>query len=176
MKKTLSKAKKSGAKKALLKAQFGKTVTRSVDSNEYGSTAEIDKTGKKGKSKVKTIEISNTGSSPIIQSSTPTARIDVSKYDAQGMGNNTKSKEISVNRAQRMINRQAKKATVMKTGGMINANAKVSALKSAGSKGVKSNVNPKASASKKAKGRPGKSTAPKGAIPKAKYGMVMRRK
>jgi hypothetical protein len=64
----------------------------------------------------------------------------------------------------------------MKTGGMVNANAKVKALAKAGSKGVKSNTNPKASASKKAKGRPGKSSAPKTAVPKAKYGMVMRRK
>lgn len=64
----------------------------------------------------------------------------------------------------------------MKTGGMVNPNSKLKALAKAGSKGVKSNVNPKASASKKAKGRPGKSTAPKGAVPKAKYGMVMRRK
>ena len=65
----------------------------------------------------------------------------------------------------------------MKTGGMVNSNTKVSALKSAGSKGVKSGVNTKASASKRATGRTGgTSTAPKGALPKAKYGMVMRRK
>jgi hypothetical protein len=60
----------------------------------------------------------------------------------------------------------------MKTGGMVNANSKVSALKVAGSKGVKSSVNPKAAASKVAKGRSGgTSTAPKTAVPKAKYGM-----
>jgi hypothetical protein len=53
------------------------------------------------------------------------------------------------------------------TGGMVNANAKVSALKQAGSKGVKSGVNPKASASKVAKGRSGgTSKAPKDATPK----------
>jgi|LakMenE01Jun11ns_1017448.scaffolds.fasta_scaffold9935470_3 hypothetical protein len=64
-----------------------------------------------------------------------------------------------------------------KTGGMVNANAKVSALKSAGSHGVKSGVNPKAAASKVAKGKVGgMSTAPKTAVPKAKYGMSMRRK
>jgi len=69
------------------------------------------------------------------------------------------------------------KATSMKTGGMVNSNAKVSALKSAGSKGVKSGVNPKASASKVAKGRSGgTSKAPKTATPKAMYGMSMRRK
>jgi hypothetical protein len=65
----------------------------------------------------------------------------------------------------------------MKTGGMVNSNAKVSALKSAGSKGVKSGVNPKAAASKVAKGRSGgTSSAPKTAVPKAKYGMSMRKK
>ena len=64
-----------------------------------------------------------------------------------------------------------------KTGGMVNSNAKVSALKSAGSKGVKSGVNPKAAASKVAKGRAGgTSSAPKTAVPKAKYGMSMRKK
>ena len=64
------------------------------------------------------------------------------------------------------------KAAMMKTGGMVNANSKVSALKVAGSKGVKSSVNPKAAASKVAKGRSGgTSAAPKTAVPKAKYGM-----
>jgi hypothetical protein len=66
---------------------------------------------------------------------------------------------------------------IMKTGGMVNSNAKVSALKSAGSHGVKSGVNPKAAASKVARGRVGgASSAPKTAVPKAKYGMVMRKK
>jgi hypothetical protein len=66
---------------------------------------------------------------------------------------------------------------IMKTGGMVNSNAKVSALKSAGSHGVKSGVNPKAAASKVAKGRVGgTSSAPKTAVPKAKYGMSMRKK
>lgn len=52
------------------------------------------------------------------------------------------------------------------TGGMVNPNAKVQALKKAGSNGVKSGVNPKASASKVAKGRSGgTSKAPKGATP-----------
>jgi hypothetical protein len=66
---------------------------------------------------------------------------------------------------------------IMKTGGMVNSNAKVSALKSAGSHGVKSGVNPKAAASKVARGKVGgTSSAPKTAVPKAKYGMVMRKK
>jgi len=64
----------------------------------------------------------------------------------------------------------AAKATY-KTGGMVNPNAKVSALKKAGSKGVKSGVNPKATAAKRATGRVGgTSTAPKKAMPKAQMG------
>jgi len=58
-----------------------------------------------------------------------------------------------------------------KTGGMVNANTKVSADKTPGSKGVKSGVNKKASKQTSAKGRVGgTSTAPKGAVPKAKMG------
>lgn len=53
-----------------------------------------------------------------------------------------------------------------KTGGMVNSNTKVSALKVAGTKGTKSGVNSKVSASKVAKGRSGgTSTAPKKANP-----------
>lgn len=64
-----------------------------------------------------------------------------------------------------------------KTGGMVNSNAKISADKTPGSKGVKSGTNPKASASKVAKGKVGgTSKAPKTAVPKAKYGMSMRKK
>jgi len=63
----------------------------------------------------------------------------------------------------------------MKTGGMVNSNSKVSVLKSAGSKGVKSGVNPKTSASKVTKGKVGGiSKSPKTAIPKAMYGMSMK--
>ena len=55
---------------------------------------------------------------------------------------------------------------MMKTGGMTNPNAKVSALKTAGSKGVKSGANSKVTASKVAKGRVGgTSAAPKKAKP-----------
>ena len=64
-----------------------------------------------------------------------------------------------------------------KTGGVVNPNAKISADKTAGSNGVKSGVNPKAAASKVAKGRVGgTSTAPKTASPKAKMGGSMRGK
>jgi hypothetical protein len=63
-----------------------------------------------------------------------------------------------------------------KTGGMVNANAKLVATKSAGSTGVKSGVNPKAAASSTAK-KPSaaRSKAPKKAMPKAKYGMTMKK-
>jgi len=54
----------------------------------------------------------------------------------------------------------------MKTGGMVNPNANLQAGKTAGSKGVKSGVNPKAAASKVARGRSGgTSVAPKKATP-----------
>lgn len=57
--------------------------------------------------------------------------------------------------------------TKFMTGGMVNSNAKVSALKKAGSKGVKPNINPKATAAKRATGRTGgTSTAPRTAKPK----------
>jgi hypothetical protein len=66
--------------------------------------------------------------------------------------------------------------TTYKTGGMVNANAKLQAAKSAGSKGVKSGVNPKAAASKVAKGKVGGvSKVPKAAMPEAKYGMTMKK-
>ena len=59
--------------------------------------------------------------------------------------------------------------SMMKTGGMVNANAKVSADKTPGSKGVKSGENAKVSASKVAKGKVGgTSKAPKTAVPKKK--------
>lgn len=55
---------------------------------------------------------------------------------------------------------------VYKTGGMVNSNTKVSAIKNPGSKGVKSGVNTKVSVSKVAKGRVGgTSMAPKKATP-----------
>jgi hypothetical protein len=65
----------------------------------------------------------------------------------------------------------------MKTGGMVNSNSKVSAIKSAGSRGVKTGANTRISASKVARGRVGgTSTAPRTASPKAKMGMSVRRR
>ena len=66
-------------------------------------------------------------------------------------------------------------ATKMKTGGMVNPNANLQAGKKAGSNGVKSGVNPKATASKVAKGRSGgTSVAPKTALPKAQLGKIVK--
>lgn len=65
----------------------------------------------------------------------------------------------------------------MKTGGMVNSNSRVSAIKSAGSKGVMSGANTRVSASKIARGRVGgASAAPRTASPKAKMGMSVRRR
>ena len=73
--------------------------------------------------------------------------------------------------------RNAEGAAEFKTGGMVNSNTKVSVLKSAGSKGVKSGVNPKASKQTTARGRSGgTSKAPTGATPAAKRGGMMRTK
>ena len=67
------------------------------------------------------------------------------------------------------------KRVKFKTGGMVNPNAKLQASKTAGSKGVKSGVNPKAAASKRATGRSGGiSTAPKTALPKAQMGKIVK--
>ena len=74
------------------------------------------------------------------------------------------------------MKRGGTKKVKYKTGGMVNTNTKVKALLSAGSKGVKSGVNSKVSASKSAKGPGKRSTAPKAAVPKAKRGMIMRKK
>jgi hypothetical protein len=64
-----------------------------------------------------------------------------------------------------------------KTGGMVNANASVKKQTVPGSRGVKSGVNPSATTSKVARGRVGgTSVAPKKAIPKAQYGMTMKKK
>jgi hypothetical protein len=74
-------------------------------------------------------------------------------------------------RAAKAIQQKGGTTKKMKTGGMVNPNAKMQADKTAGSKGVKSGVNPKAAASKRATGRVGgTSAAPKTALPKAQMG------
>lgn len=94
---------------------------------------------------------------------------------AAGIAKNIANKRKAKKAAQEKAKMEA--GVKMKTGGMVNANAKVSKQTVPGSKGVKSGTNPKASASKVTKGRTGgTSSAPKTAVPKAKYGMVMRKK
>jgi hypothetical protein len=87
----------------------------------------------------------------------------------------TKKKEAKAEVAEikNMIAKASKKK--MMTGGMVNPNATVKKQTVPGSKGVMSGENPKASASKVAKGRSGGiSKAPKTATPKAMYGMSMK--
>ncbi|MCX6195501.1 MAG: hypothetical protein NTY55_02460 [Flavobacteriia bacterium] len=63
-----------------------------------------------------------------------------------------------------------------KSGVKVGLNGNLPVQKTPGSKGVKSGVNTKVSASSTAKGRTGgTSSAPKTAIPKAKYGMTMKK-
>lgn len=93
----------------------------------------------------------------------------------------TKVKNIGAKRVANKISKITSQktggATKMKTGGMVNPNTNLQAGKKAGSKGVTPGVNPKAAASKVAKGRSGgTSVAPKTAIPKAKYGMTLSKK
>lgn len=67
---------------------------------------------------------------------------------------------------------------LMKTGGMTNPNSSISVLKAAGSKGVRSGVNPKASSSKVAgsKGSGRVNTPPSKAVPTAKRGGMVKKK
>ena len=154
----------------------GPTTTRSVDTNEYGSTGEVEKTKRNGNQKLKTVEISNYGSSMAKPSSTPTARIDKQKYDANGMEIGYKTKNISVDKAQRKINRISNRASAktggyMKTGGMVNANAKITAAKAATGRvgGVTKAISKVAVKSTSPKGRVGGiSKAPKKASIKKK--------
>jgi len=93
----------------------------------------------------------------------------------------TKVKNIGAkkvaNKISKITSQKIGGATKMKTGGMVNANSAIKKQTVPGSKGVMSGENPKASASKVAKGRSGgTSKAPKTAMPKAKMGMSMRKK
>lgn len=102
-----------------------------------------------------------------MMTSTPPAdstRIYVDQANkAYSAGNIKKGKALMEKAGE--FNRRKTTAT-FKTGGVVNPNAKVSAIKSAGSKGVKSGVNPKASAQKAARGKVGGiSKAPKTASP-----------
>jgi hypothetical protein len=170
----------------------GATPTKGNTKYEYGRTPFpgpnqlfVNKTKTKGSGKTVTTNATN----ELVMNRDPYAppssefKTTINKTITDKSGN-SKTKEIKgtkrkfdrlYRQGQKATEYEAKKsgATKMKTGGMVNANAKVSAIKSAGSKGVKSGVNPKASASKVAKGKVGgTSKAPKTAVPKAQYGGV----
>jgi hypothetical protein len=177
-------------KKTLMKAQDGKIIkskkVRTASMNTFGpSTANVSKTKRDGSTVTKSV---NTN-----QGYVPFASKTKSITDASG--NTTSStKDMDWNKAVKKQYRMAKRVgrnpndeisinqkggsvKKMKTGGMVNSNSKVTALKSAGSKGVKSGVNSKVSASKIAKGRTGgTSSAPKTATPKTKKGGSMKKK
>jgi|688.fasta_scaffold709913_2 hypothetical protein len=138
--------------------------TRNVDVAGNQTAADVSKTKKDGTTITKSVNTS--------RGFVPTATQTKTVTDKSGNVVSKESEAIGYNKAlrktQRVANnvgRNANDTWRYKTGGMVNSNAKVSALKSAGSKGVKSGENAKVSASKKAKGRPAKSTSPKKAKP-----------
>lgn len=95
-------------------------------------------------------------------------KVTKTKTNADGTLNRTSVKSISGDRAMKKISKY-------KTGGMVNPNASVQASKVAKGRPAKS-AEPR-SAAARATGRTGGiSKAPKTAVPKAKYGMTMRRK
>jgi hypothetical protein len=77
-----------------------------------------------------------------------------------------KNNDAASSKVRPVDDKTTKQASKYKTGGMVNANAKLKATAKAGSKGVKPGVNPKAAASSTAK-KPSKprSKAPKKATP-----------
>jgi hypothetical protein len=149
--------KKDGTKKPLRKAQDGIEMNDDMI-NKSGSTGGYKKPMKivRGASAVDRMYSDTTpGELPLMMMKKPTGYTKPTGYKKGGM---TMKK-------------------MYKTGGMVNSNTKLVAAKSAGSKGVKAGVNPKAAASSTAK-KPSKprSKAPKKAVPQAKYGMAMKGK
>jgi hypothetical protein len=148
---------------------------RDVSIQRYGdSSSTVSKTKKDGSTVTKKV----TGTRGYV----PTASMSKTVTDKEGNVVSNENKSIGYNKAVKKMGRVARNVGrnendtwAYKTGGMVNSNAKVSADKTPGSKGVKSGTNPKASASKKAKGKVGgTSVAPKTATPKAMYGMSMK--
>jgi hypothetical protein len=133
--------------------------------NSPGCKAIIDKMTSEQKSKIKGIQKLggatkkkyNEGGVTNLKEVTITAK--KKKYNNGGAANS------KVRPVDDKTTKQAAKPTY-KTGGMVNANANLKATATAGSKGVKSGVNPKAAASKVAKKPASKrSKAPKKATP-----------
>ena len=169
------KMKYGGAKKPLRKAQYGTELGKSTTkTNMFGRT------------------IVTTPETGTWRDGSTSKGISKTTYDSKGNYLKNKTKSTSTfpdgdNQTIVVKNKKGQNNTfgnvrkgivpVKKTGGMVNSNTKVTALKSAGSKGVKSGVNSKVSASKVAKGRTGgTSSAPKTATPKAKMGGNMKKK
>jgi hypothetical protein len=169
--------KKGGAiKKPLRKAQDGKSVY-SGPMNEYDSNV-IDNSNMSAAAKAKArqpfLNPKNTRNQAVLEAADVMTDESDKYYDQGAIWGNQVPKPGPHVSPYHKKGGAAKK--MYKTGGMVNANAKLVADKSAGSKGVKVKVNPKAAASKVAKGRVGgTSVAPKKAIPKAKYGMAMKK-
>lgn len=104
------------------------------------------------------------------------SRVTNTKRDAEGTVLKEKTKSISPKRVERVENRTESKMTY-KTGGMVNANAKISAAKTATGSvgGVTKAVSKVAVKSTSPKGRVGGiSKAPKKALPKAQMGAVVK--
>lgn len=165
MKTVKAKMQKGGTNRETIKGSKSNLVKETTNYGNGQKTVSIQRTTPQG-----TVI---TGKSNPLSSNN---KMSTDKSDMSKM-NKGFAKQKSVNDKAAQIARSTYKMTKMKTGGMVNSNAKVSALKTAGSKGVKSGVNSKVSASKVAKGRVGgTSTAPKTATPKAKMGGMMKGK
>jgi len=153
---------------------------RNLDLTGRQTTADVSRTKRDGTTVTKSVNTS--------RGFAPTATKTKTVTDKSGNVVSKDTKAMDYNRAVRKTKRVAnnvgrnandtyaykKGGTMkkMKTGGMVNPNANLKATATAGSRGVKSGVNPKAAASKVARGRSGGiSAAPKTAVPKAKYGM-----
>jgi hypothetical protein len=136
-----------GAKKSLAKAQDGREVGKPVLKDK--PTAPPKSVQNIGPRKLETPQLPNPYSDTSQKQATPPTKREERK------------KEREDRRYDRLNAKRVKKGykslstASFKTGGMVNSNAKISADKTAGSKGVKSGVNPKASSSKVAKGRVG---------------------
>lgn len=150
---------------------------RDVSIHRFGdSSATVSKTKKDGSTVTKKV----TGTRGYV----PTASMSKTVTDKEGNVVSNENKSIGYNKAVRKMGRVARNVGrnendtwAYKTGGMVNSNAKTQVIKKAGSKGVKSGTNTKTSVSKVARGRVGgTSTVPRTATPKAKMGMVVRRK
>lgn len=189
LKKLYGKSKMGGAatakykKGGLVKAQDGK-ITRSKDkTTSFTGTGPNSNLYYKEKEKRKNVFRPGSTDETVRTKRTPYQHVGPNKWKKAGPTTVTKSSSTetadgytqgptTTRKAIFAIGKRSHKTggaakATYKTGGMVNPNAKVSALKKAGSKGVKPNVNPKATPAKRATGRTGgTSTAPRTAKPK----------